>query len=155
MSDPKKSESFLGKHKPLSSEDVKNKFKQMEDSKTNLEKDVLTLEKNLDKFNEIIDPIKNPATGEVLCWVRRPTQGEWEEMIPKEVWEAGSNPDSMSVELQKKSNDMIFGFMAKIIEKPKHDAEWWKKHANLVFIQLFQLHLNDVFRELGLTTENF
>lgn len=155
MAEEKKRESFIGKHKPLTSEEVGKRFKEMEDSKRNLEQDALTIEKNLDNFNKIIDPIKNPANGEILCWVRRPTQDEWEEMIPEEMWKTGVNPESLTMEMQKKSNDMVYEFMAKIIEKPKHDAKWWKGHANLVFIQLFQLHLNDVFRELGLTAENF
>jgi hypothetical protein len=45
--------------------------------------------------------------------------------------------------------------MAKLISKPKHTAEEWKEMTDLLFQEMFQLHLMDVYRKLGLMVENF
>jgi hypothetical protein len=55
----------------------------------------------------------------------------------------------------KKYSDHQFDIMALLIEKPKHDAKWWKENSNLIFQELFQIHLTEVYRKLGLMVENF
>lgn len=151
----KSESSFIGKHKPLTKDDMKEKFKQMEKSKECYTKDVAELESNLKNFNDIADPLVDPATDKPLCWVRRPSQGEWETLIPPELFEYRNKPESIPPEVMTKYNDMTFDLMSKIIIKPEHDSPWWKQHSNTVFIRLFQMHLQMVFIELGMQAENF
>jgi len=148
-------EELLSRHKTLTKEDVERAFKQQDEAKRKYEMDVSILEKNLDKFNEILDPIVNPATDEALCWVRRPTQTELEEMIPSDLIKYKNNPAGVPAEVITKTEDMLFDMMARLIKIPEHDAKWWKSHSNLVFQRLFQMHIQQVLRDLGIMVENF
>jgi len=153
MSQP--NEELIRKHKPLTPAEIKTKMKEHEDAKKQFSTDNATLDAELEAFNQITDPLVNPVSGKAMCWIRRPTQAEWEEMVPKELAVYANNPEDIPEDLAKKYNDMTFELMAKIIVNPKHDASWWKQHSNLVMIQLFQAHLSGVFKELGLLTTNF
>lgn len=146
---------FIKKHQPLTPEQLKEKMLEQKKSKEKYTQDSAQLEKEIDNFNKITDPLVDPTTDKPLCWVRRPTQEEWESLVPVELMQYRDDPAGIPPEVSKKYSDLTFDLMAKIIETPKHDAKWWKQHANLVFIQLFQLHLQQVFNELGLTTANF
>jgi hypothetical protein len=146
---------FIKKHKPLTRKDMEEKFKEMAKSKEQYSQDVAELENNLKDFNAITDPLVDPATNKPLCWVRRPSQAEWETMIPKELFEYRNQPESIPPDVINKYNDMTFDLMSKVIVKPTHDAAWWKQNSNTVFIRLFQMHLQMVFNELGMNAENF
>ena len=63
--------------------------------------------------------------------------------------------DKIPVEVSKKYQDFQFEMMANLITKPKHDVKFWKEHSNLVFQQLFQLHLSGILEDLGISAENF
>lgn len=151
----KSPEDLLRRHKTMTKAEVEEAFKRQEKAKTKYELDAAKLEKNLDKFNEILDPIVNPATDEALCWVRRPTQTELEEMIPSELMKYKNNPEEVPLEAITENEDMLFDMMAKLIGIPKHDAKWWKSHSNLVFQRLFQMHIQQVLRDLGVMVGNF
>lgn len=151
----KSNEAFLKKHKPLTTEEIKKQFDDKEKAKKQYTTDSAALESEIDNFNKMSDPLVNPATGKALCWIRRPTQIEWESMLPPELLQYRNNPNGIPPEVSAKYQDMTFDLMAKIIETPKHDAKWWKEHSNLMFIQLFQMHLNQLMQELGMLTENF
>lgn len=146
---------FIKKHKPLTKEAVRRKMKEMAEVKKEMTTEAAVLEKNLLEFNRIVDPLIDPETEKVLCWIRRPTQAEWEEMVPAELLEYRNKPEEVPLEVLNKYKDFTFEMMAKLITTPKHDAEWWKAHANLVFQQLFQIHLSGILDELGIAAENF
>jgi hypothetical protein len=148
-------ESFLKKHKPLTPEEVKRQFAEKEAAKKQYVTDAAILEKEIDSFNKLSDPLVNPTTGKALCWIRRPTQGEWESMLPTEILKYRNDPNGIPTEVSSKYQDLTFDLMERIIETPKHDAKWWKEHANLLFMQLFQMHLNQLMNELGMMAENF
>jgi hypothetical protein len=153
MSD--KNAELVRKFKPLTQEELKTTIKAQEEAKKQYSIDTMELEKELENFNSVSDPIINPATNKALCWVRRPSQAEWEAMVPQDVIPYTGHPESMPPEIAKKNNDLLFSMMEKIIVNPKHDAEYWKTHANLQFIQLFNMHLTNTFKDLGIATTNF
>lgn len=143
---------ILKKHKPLSRKEIEKRLKEREAIKAKLTTDAAELERNLMEFNKRLDPLIDPITKKVLCWIRHPTQKEWDEMFPEELVKYG---DNVPVDVLEKYRDLEFELMAKIIEKPKHDAQWWKEHANLVFRRLFQSYLTELYEVLGIKAENF
>lgn len=150
-----KNRKLLKKYKPLTPSQVKKKFKEMKRIKKELTQDAAILEKNLMQFNQTIDPLVDPESEKVLCWVRRPTTDELETLIPAELLEYRGRPNDVPPEVMQKHRDFQFKMMANLIEKPKKDVEWWKKHANLIFQRLFEMHLQGVMEDLGIMAENF
>ena len=146
---------ILEKHKPLSKAELKKKFGEMKQIKSKLTQDAAILEKNLMSFNKTLDPLCDPESGNVLCWVRRPTAKELEEMIPEELLKYRGSPEKVPLELMQKHKDFQFKMMEILIEKPKKNTAWWQENANLVFQRLFELHLEAVMSDLGIMTENF
>lgn len=155
MSDGKKKlQSFVREH-AKTPEEIKAEIKAMEEAKKQYTQDVSKLEANLKAFNNTLDPLIDPATNEPLCWVRRPTQEEWEAMIPAELFEY-ENIEDVPKDVISKIKNRQFEMMAELIAIPKHDAEWWKKNSsNLVFQELFQMHIVEVYRKLGVLVGNF
>lgn len=148
-----KAQSFVKKH-ARTSEQIAEDIRKLEDAKKDLTQDSASLDANLREFNSIEDPILNPNNGKPMCWVRRPTQVEWEEMIPAELMkyqDAKKVPDDVA----KKFADHQFTMMEKLIAKPVHDAKWWKANSNIMFQEMFQIHLTDMYRKLGIDVENF
>lgn len=136
-------------------EEIKAEMKVMEEAKKQYTQDVVKLQANLDKFNNTSDPLIDPATGDVLCWIRRPTQDEWESMIPAELYEFEEIED-VTKEVLEKIKNRQFDMMANLITNPKGDAEFWKKNGgSLVFQELFQMHIVEVYRKLGIIVGNF
>jgi len=155
MNDEKKKlRSFVEKH-TKTPEEIKAEIRTMEEAKKSYTQDVTALEQNLAKFNEVADPLIDPISGNPLCWVKRPTQQEWEDMVPDEELLKVERIEDIPPEMARKYKDHQFEMMAKLIIKPNHDAQWWKEHANLVFQELFQIHLTDVYRKLGVMVGNF
>lgn len=155
MSEEDKTKKLIRKHKPLTKAEIVARFKAMKELRKEMATDAATLEKNIVEFNETTDPLVNPETGKCLCWVRRPTTKELEDVVPSELMEYRNTPDEVPAEVMKKYEDFQFKMMAQLITNPKKSAEWWKENANLVFQHLFQLHLNSVMQALGITAENF
>lgn len=153
-SQTRKKQSFLKRHKSLSREDVAKQLRKMEEAKQNYETDATSLEENIKNFNLQTDPLVDPVSGKALCWVRRPTQAELERLVPSELTKY-ENLEDVPEEIQEKYANVQFKMMAQLIEKPKKGATWWKEHANLIFQELFQLHLVDIYKKLGLLIENF
>lgn len=152
MGNPKE---LLRKHKPLTSKQVKEKFRQQREMKKKLTTNATELDQNLKKFNEITDPLIDPESNTVLCWIRRPTTEELEALIPMEILEYRNSDEPIPLKVSKKHEDFQFEMMADLITNPVHDAKWWKKHANLIFQSLFQLHIQGVMSDLGISAENF
>jgi hypothetical protein len=153
MAQKESPQSFVKRH-AKTPEQIAEEIVRMETAKKDMTQDSAALEANLREFNDIIDPILNPNSGKPMCWVRRPSQKEWEEMIPAELMkyrDAGKIPE----EIAKKYADQQFQMMAKLIAKPTHDAIWWKANSNILFQEMFQVHLMDMYRKLGLDIENF
>jgi len=150
-----KNKEIIQRHKPLTRADVKKKFQEMKRIKKELTQDAAILEKNLENFNKIVDPLVDPETEKVLCWVRRPTTEELESLIPAELLEYRGRPNEVPSDVMKKYKDFQFNMMANLIDNPKKSADWWKKRANQVFQRLFQLHLQGVMEDLGIMAENF
>lgn len=133
-------------------EDIKN----MELAKQKMTQNAEDLDKNLKHFHEMLDPILDPNTGQPLCWVRRPSTKDWEEMTPPELLKyKDSNPEDIPSEVQEKLKIHQFSMMAKLIAKPQHDANWWKENTDLVFQEMFTIYLFDVYRKLGIMVGNF
>ena len=152
--DKKKLRSFIQENKK-SPEEIKAEMKAMEAAKSQYTQDVTKLQANLDRFNATLDPLIDPATNEPLCWVRRPTQDEWEAMTPAELFEY-DDIESVPKEVLAKIKNRQFEMMAQLIEKPKGDVEFWKKNGgSLVFQELFQMHIVEVYRKLGVLVGNF
>ena len=152
----KKNTSFIHKHKSLTKKEVEARIKERARIKKGLTTDAAILERNLAKFNEIVDPLMDPETEQILCWIRRPTQSEWEEIVPTELLEyRGEEFEDIPQKVLDKFTDQQFNMMESLIVNPKHDAKWWKIHANLVFQRLFSLHLSGILEELGIETGNF
>jgi len=150
------SKEFIRKHKPLTKDEITKKFKEQDEAKKAMTTDALILEKNLTEFNKITDPLVDPASGNVLCWIRRPTQQEWEAMLPSEILEyKGKTFEEIPNEIWTKYKDFQFEMMAKLIVTPEHSAQEWKERSNLVFQQLFQIHLAGILELLGISAENF
>jgi hypothetical protein len=135
-------------------EQIAEEMKKLEAAKQGMTQNVTELEANLREFNEILDPIVNPNTGKPMCWIRRPSQTEWETMIPAELMKYRDDKD-VPPEISKKYSDHQFEMMAKLIAKPQHDAQYWKDNSNILFQELFQIHLTEVYRKLGIMVENF
>lgn len=153
MSQKENTQSFAKRH-AKTPEQIAEEIKRMEVAKKDMTQDSMALEANLREFNELLDPILNPNSGQPMCWVRRPSQKEWEEMVPAELMkyrDVGKIPEDVA----KKYADHQFNMMAKLIAKPVHDVEWWKAHSNILFQEMFQVHLADVYRKLGIEIENF
>jgi hypothetical protein len=126
----------------------------LEEAKKKMTQNAEELDNNLKHFHELLDPILDPNTGQPLCWVRRPSQKEWEEMSPPELTQF-KDISEMPKELIEKYKDHQFIMMGKLIAKPSHDANWWKENTDLVFQEMFQIYLFDVYRKLGIMVENF
>lgn len=145
---------FLKRHKPLSSRELGENLRKMEQAKQEFTTDAAELDQNIKNFNLQSDVLVDPVSGKALCYVRRPTQEELEKMIPEELLKY-QFADDVPIDIQKKYADHQFYMMEQLINKPKHDAAHWKKNSNLVFQQLFQLHLVEIYKKLGLLIENF
>lgn len=150
-----KNKEIIKRYKPLTKADVKKKFREMKQIKSQISQDAAVLEKNLMEFNRTIDPLIDPESEKVLCWVRRPTTDELESLIPAELLEYRGRPDEVPAEVMQRHKDFQFKMMADLIEKPKKTVVWWKKHANLIFQRLFEMHLQGVMEDLGIMAENF
>jgi len=147
---------LIQKHKPMTKKQVIETFRNQAEMKSKMTTDASELEQNLIKFNEITDPLVNPENPDkVLCWIRRPTSAEFDKMIPVELMEYRNTPDEVPNAIMKKYQDFQFEMMANLIDNPKHDAQWWKEHTNMVFQSLFQKHLTGVLEDLGINAENF
>jgi len=155
VTDEERKRRLIEKHKPMTRRQVKERFQEMRKAKSELTTNATILEANLKAFNLITDPLIDPETEKPLCWVRRPTTDELEALVPAELLEYRNSPDDVPEKVMKKYKDFQFKMMANLIENPKKSAEWWKKNANLVFQQLFQLHLRGVMEDLGIMAENF
>lgn len=148
-------EELLQKHQPLTKKGVKDAFKEQEEIKKKYTMDAAILEKNLEKFNEILDPMVDPTTDTALCWIRRPTQEELEMMIPADLLKYRGKPEEIPADKIKEGEDLLFEMMAQLIAVPEHTAKEWKARANMVFQRLFQLHIQQVFDDLGMAVGNF
>lgn len=135
-------------------EQLAEDIKRMEAAKSQMSRNSGQLDANLLKFNETLDPILDPNTGQPLCWVRRPTQTEWEDITPSELMQY-KDANEVPKEIINKYKDHQFIIMAKLIANPVHDAAYWKSHSNLLFQEMFQIHLIDVYRKLGIMVANF
>jgi len=148
-----KERAIIKKHSKTA-EEIQNEMRTMEAAKKGMTQNVAELEANLREFNDILDPMLDPNTGKPMCWIRRPSQSEWESMIPAELMQY-KDITQVPPELAKKYADHQFDMMTKLIAIPAHDAKYWKDHSNILFQELFQMHLTEVYRKLGIMVENF
>ena len=135
-------------------EQLAEDIKRMETAKQKMTQNSEDLDRNLKHFHDAIDPILDPNTGEPLCWVRRPSQKEWEEMTPPELLKY-TDPSTIPQEVAEKYKMHTFEMMESLIDKPKHDASWWRENTDLVFQEMFSIYLLDVYRKLGIMVGNF
>lgn len=155
MDEKSKTQDLIHKHGVLTPKQVRKRFAEVRKIKKTLTTKASELEKNLIAFNKITDPLVDPETNKPLCWIRRPTTTELEALMPTELMQYQNSPENVPQDVMEKYKDFQFKMMANLIENPKKSANWWKEHANLVFQQLFQIHLRCIMEDLGLSAENF
>lgn len=148
-----KKQSFLNKHKPMNSKQIEQKLIENEDAKAQYTTDMTALEENLRNFAEKTDPIV--FRGKPLCWVKRPSKAQFEKLIPPDMMKYKNSPDSIPKAEADKYENLIYEMMAELIVNPKHDANWWKANSPLIFIPLFQAHLNEIYELVGIDIANF
>ena len=146
-------ESFLSKHKPLTAKQITERLEENEKSKQQYSHDMADLEQNLKDFSELTDPIV--VRGKPLCWVKRPAREEFEALVPPELKKYRNDPKGVPPELANKYEDNVYLMMEKLIVEPKHDSTWWKANSPLIFIPLFQAHLNGIYELVGIDVANF
>jgi hypothetical protein len=154
MAEDEKTRRIVEKYK-RTPEQLAQDIVKMEEAKSKMTQNSEELDRNLKHFHEILDPILDPNTGQPLCWVRRPSQKEWEEMAPAELMQYKDNPENVPKELQEKYKNHQFDMMSKLIAKPQHVSNWWRENTDLVFQEMFQIYLLDVYRKLGIMVGNF
>jgi hypothetical protein len=145
----------LGERYKRTPEQLAEDIVKLEQAKQKMTQNSEELDANLKHFHELVDPILDPNTGQPLCWVRRPSQKEWEDMAPAELMQYKDTPDKVPKEIMEKYKNHQFDMMAKLIAKPQHDANWWRENTDLIFQEMFQIYLLDVYRKLGIMVENF
>jgi len=155
MGEYDKTKEIIRKHGTLTPKQIRERFEEMKKMKKTMTTDSAILEQNMMDFNKITDPLVDPENNKPLCWIRRPTTDELERLVPAELLEYRNKPDEVPDEVMEKYKDFQFKMMAELIENPKKSADWWKKNTNLVFQQLFQIHLTGILHELGVSAENF
>ena len=153
MSKPKTKEEFLAKHPPLTPEEVKKRLKEQKRAKDIYSKDMGEVEKNLLGYFEVLEPIADPETDQILAWMKVPSN-----MLLDEYYQltgGETDPNKLSEEQIGKIKNKEYQMMVDFIMIPKRDLEWWKKHLNPRFSMLFRLKLESMFEELGVVAENF
>ena len=150
-----KARELLTRHKTLTKAEVREQFTAHEKQKEKYAMDAVACEKALEAFNNILDPLVDPTTDTALCWIRRPTQEELEALIPKELMAYRGNPEEIPTSAIKGQEDVMFEMMESLIAVPIRTAKEWKGKANLVFQRLFQMHIQQVLDDLGITVRNF
>lgn len=153
MAEAEKQRRFVERYK-RTPEQLAEDIKKMEEAKKQMTQNSEQLDANLKKFHEILDPILDPNTGQPLCWVKRPSSKEWEELTPTELTQY-KDISEVPKEIADRYKDHQFNMMAKLIAKPQHDANWWKENTDLIFQEMFQIYLMDVYRKLGIMVGNF
>jgi hypothetical protein len=150
-----RNEKLLRKHRPMSNKDIENKILENKEIKKEFSTDATVLKANLQKFNQITDPLVDPESGLELCWIRRPTAQEFEALIPSELLEYRNSPDAIPKEVADKHENFQFEMMEKLIVNPIEDWKYWKANSNQVFQFLFNKHLNSLLEKLGIDVQNF
>ena len=153
MAEAESKKRFVERYK-RTPEQLAEDIKKMEEAKKQMTQNAEQLDANLKHFHDILDPILDPNTGQPLCWVRRPSNKEWEDLTPTEM-ATYKTPEEVPKEMAEKYKDHQFNMMAKLIAKPQHDANWWKENTDLISQEMFQIYLIDVYRKLGIMVENF
>jgi len=153
VTDPKKL-AFLKKHPILTDEQVKQKQLEAKLAKAKYSQDMKELEQNLIGYLETSEPLVDPETDKVLCWMRLPTMMLLEDYY-KQFGKISKSYDEFTEEEKFEYANRQYVLMSKIISNPQHDAEWWKKHSNLRFLKLFGLKLEQLFSQMEVATANF
>jgi|GEM_PF-2572344 hypothetical protein len=135
-------------------EQLAEDIKKMELAKQKMTQNAEELDANIKRFHDILDPMLDPNTGEPLCWIRRPSAKEWEDMTPTELLPY-KDPTQIPEALQEKYKNHSFDMMEKLIAKPKHDAAYWRENTDLVFQEMFTIYIFDAYRKLGIMVGNF
>jgi len=153
VTDPKKKK-FLEKHPILTNEQVKQKQLEAKMAKAKYSQDMKEIEQNLIGYLEISEPLVDPETDKVLCWMRLPTMMLLEDYY-KQFGKTTKKYEELSDDEKFDYANRQYVLMSKIISIPEHDAKWWKSHSNLRFLKLFSLKLEQLFDELEVASENF
>lgn len=140
--------------KPLTEEEIKAQEKKNVDVSKALMVNDSELEAELQLFTTIEDPLINPKTGRPMAIVKRPTMSDIQSLAPPEL-RRYKDVNDIPVEVREKYDYLFFEMMAKLITRPKHDADWWKEHATVELVGLFNKHIEKVLAKLGTTATNF
>jgi hypothetical protein len=100
------------------------------------------VEDNLIDFLKKEDPLVYDE--KVLAMVRRPSNREIRNMVPKELMEYADRPDDVPDDMMKDYEDRIYEIMADLITKPKWTKEKWAEINNPWFQRLFWDHVSKV-----------
>jgi len=147
MSEEEKTQSFLAKHKPLTQSEVYSKIQISDDRRTKHSKDLEDVEKNLMEFLETEDPIINPATGKAIAWIRHVPYSELMSMVPSDILEVVGDEGEMYKRAMQKQ-DIIYTYMEKLISRPSWTAAEWKAKATPLFLELFNVSIQEIFSRI-------
>ena len=145
-------EEYLTKHKPLSPSDTYKAQKEASLARQKYSEDIVEIEKNLLNYLNTEDPLVDPGTGNLLAWIRHIPYAELVGLSPKNISsgdmekiKAGDHELLMEKGKEAEGQDFIFELMERLISKPSHEKSWWKEHATLPFIELFQARFVEIF----------
>ena len=134
-------EIFLGKHEPLTEEDVDDKKTDSKKAKTKYTRDLKKIEENLMKVLNRQHPLL--VDGEVVAWVKDIHYFKLLEMIPDEMLEdSAKEEDEINLleivnKLRGEYAENIFKIMAELIAIPEHDWEWWAENSSQTIVDAF------------------
>ena len=160
MATPEQGSTFLEKHKPLTREDIEKKQIEARQSKTKYTKDIQEVESNLMNFLNRADPMVNPETEEILCWIKQIPISELTSNTPAELKTlilTAKTPEEAE-EIVKKyreehpqedMTDSMYILMEKMITIPRKTAQEWKEVVNPEFSALFEITVAAIYKRMA------
>lgn len=146
---------FKEKHPPKSPEEIQQLRREAQEAREKHTKDKAKVEENLMGFLERLDPLVDPATGNVLCWIRQLPLKELLELTPEKYIEAAresKSAEEMKEKLEGTTEEHLkfaFFMMSKVIAIPEKTPEEWEVVANTEFIALFEEKFREIYSRVS------
>ena len=145
-------EEFLKKHKPLSPDEIQSRMRDAEAAREQYSKNITEIETNLVTFLQKEDPLVDPATGNVIAWIRQAPYAELQSLGEELLgpFDPNITEEEYMARIQESGGaENIFKLMARLISRPKHDAEWWRNNITVEFIALFDARMNEIYTRMS------
>jgi len=133
---------------------IQEAWADQEKAKAKYEGAIQKVEKNLLDFLKIEDPII--FNEKAIMWMRRPSNKELRNMVPKELVEyVGKPATEIPDEVLENYDEQIYAMMGELITKPKWTAEQWADKTNPWLTRLFWDHIANIIRMTQAEIEGF